>query len=343
MANYFQLASRVTNILMSEVDLELNILVNGFTRNALGAKTSGIIIPFDRSLRGKYTQQYINTLQLNGLEGVAKWIELLRVFQQSGFKLHELTYPLVEALADLFHINFSSWLIPTVRLSGSLSELQVTTVYCHVQEYMTRNQMEDFSDFIKDLIEIVLYGLPMRPGIVEALGMYNPGAYLASRLFQGDFELLGDSGSLRSLTFTTRFVNEALMFKVDQEYRGEINLDDFENLLTRYKVTEEGSKRMKLQQDVEENAARILTSTHFFLGSNTESMIAIAHKFRFSGMTASYADYVKREKCGKTMGYALWEALALGNHGVTEEETADESGSVIPELWWNKVIHTSVV
>ncbi len=341
MSHYYEISRRVTEILMTQFELKLPFLTEGFTKNALGATSNGIVLPYDLSFRGTYTQQYINTLHLHGLHGVSQWIEFIGVIQKSGWSLTEMTYGILEAFAVLYGINFSTWLIPCVKIQGAGQDKEVSTIYCHVTEYMSRNCITDFSDFIRDLLEIVLYGCPMRPGIVETLGLYNPGAYVASRLFQGTFECLGDQKALRFPGFISHFVDSTLIHYVDANYGDVVDTQDMETSINSYKAVQDGSKRIKLQQDIEETAARILTSTHWYLGTNEEDLLALSAKFTFSGMTGAYADYVQRQKCGKTMGYTLWEFISLGKSS-EEDPPKEVTGDQIPGLWWNKIISTSV-
>lgn len=340
MVNYYEITDKISDIILSSFYLDIPYLTKNFTKNALGQQTQGVILPFEGSFKGTFCTQYLNTLSLEGLSGVVTWIDFLHVMQKRGMNVIELTYEFVEAYAIMAGLNYSTWLVPCIKVAGNGQDRQVSTIYVSVCEYMARHDLKDFYDFAKDMLEIILYGVPMRPGCVDVLEMDQPGAYVTSRLFQGVAEVLVDDDALRLPYFLSHFVDSALLNIAENEFARAMDTRVMEQKLKDYQETQEGMKRLKLQMDIESNAAQILTSTHWYLGSNSDDMIQMSHKFAFTGLTGDYANYLKRNKVGQTMGYSLWESVVMARG--SEQNDKEAVGDQIPDLWWNKIISTSV-
>jgi hypothetical protein len=310
--------------------------------NAMGTMNAGIKLPSEVSFRGTWTGQYLSACTLHHMGGVASWIDFLDRCQEE-VDLKFLSWDMIYALAAFEGSMVSSWMIPCIQKTTTGTSIVFETVFVSCEEYMQRNDITDAELFIKDIIDIALYGIPFREDTLGAAGLNlkDPAAYAASRLFQGAAELMIFPGAMTP-GFSTVFVSNSLVQLLSSQ-----DQDSFDNEMKdmtastyRYIETEESTKKQKLEADLEMHARKVLTSTHWMLGNNEDILLELDAKFTFSGMDAMYMEYMKRKKVGSTLGYGLWEALITGKPRVEKRNEAD--GEQVTDLWWNKVISATV-
>lgn len=344
MNNIFEITKNITFTILFTGILNVEYLTLNFVRNAIGTLNGGILIPDDRVLRGTNTAEYINKLMMQNLSGIGEWLKLIETFISLGFEVDDLDWEGVHALLFLLGFNSNSLQIPCIEIIETPGHTACRTTMCSAEEYCITQKLKSFRDFVEDLIEIVLYGFPMRPGMVisASLGISNLPNYISARLFQGTAELIINSENMTIPYMISNFLNSDLLYTISQVENRET--DELENMklmhtIQNYVTTSDSNKRMRIERDMEAQAAKVLTASTFYLSDTPESVLEIAARFKFAGDVGAYSEYLTRNRIGATMGYDLWKSVAFAE---TSGDSSSSTGSLPLAEWWNREYGVSV-
>ena len=347
MSGIYQVCDFITEYIFDQELLSLERINQDFLRNALYELNCDIKTPHPAVFRGQWCAQYLSACSLQTMNGVKQWVTFIQAIQDDHYSLSILSWEILGVYERKFKTSYGTWLVPALRITQGPATLSVETLFVNVNEYMQMNHLTTLHDFIKDVIEILLYGAPMREGIMgpNGLNLEDVGAYAASRLFQGVVEVLIEPHLTWLPSFTSVFIDDA-MTRLIQKYMNDEDaisdkVDSMNNSLQRY-IREDTGKRMKLENDLEGLAAEVLTATHWMLGNNEDIVLEIANKFKFGGRVQQYAEYVRRAKIGQTLGYTVWNGIATGANRFADDAVSGQGGEQTGDAWWNKIISTSV-